>query len=298
MNTPFFGTLMTAMVTPFDSNGGIDLKQTKVLARKLVEDGSDAILVTGTTGESPTLSHEEDLLLYATVLDEVGHKAKVIAGTGSNSTETTIKYTKMAEKIGVHGAMIVVPYYNKPSQDGLFAHYSKIAENTELPLVIYNIPGRTGINMLPATAAKIVEANPKYIAIKEASGNIDQIEEVVQLIKQKDFAVYSGDDGLTLDVLKVGGKGVCSVASHLVGKDIKKMITAFNNNDLKTAEEINNKLKELFSVLFITSNPSPVKAALNLVGLDVGGTRLPLVPVNAEQEEKIKTVLNKLGLIK
>ncbi|MEI7942723.1 MAG: 4-hydroxy-tetrahydrodipicolinate synthase [Candidatus Riflemargulisbacteria bacterium] len=297
MSTPFFGKLMTAMVTPFDDNGEIDLKQTKVLARKLVNEGSDAILVTGTTGESPTLSHEEDLLLYATVLDEVGKNVKVIAGTGSNSTHTTIKYTKMAEKIGVHGAMIVVPYYNKPSQDGLFAHYTKIAENTELPLIIYNIPGRTGINMLPETVAKIVEANPKYIAIKEASGNIDQMEEIINLIKQKDFTLYSGDDGLTLDALKIGGKGVCSVASHLVGRDIQLMISAFNIKDFKTAEAINEKLKALFSVLFITSNPSPVKAALNMTGLKVGGTRLPLVPVNSEQENKIKAVLKTLGLV-
>ncbi len=294
---PYFGKVMTAMVTPFDENGEIDLKQTKALAKKLVKEGSDSILVTGTTGESPTLSHEEDLLLYATVLDEVGSKVKVIAGTGSNSTETTIKYTKMAEKIGVHGAMIVVPYYNKPSQDGMFAHYTKVAENTELPLIIYNIPGRTGVNMLPETVARIVKANPQYISIKEASGNIDQMEAVIDQVKQKGFTLYSGDDGLTLDALKIGAVGVISVASHLVGNDIQAMIAAFEKSDMKTAEAINEKLKELFSVLFITSNPSPVKAALNLVGLKVGGTRLPLVPVNTEQEHKIKVVLKKLGLV-
>ncbi len=298
MSMPYFGKVITAMVTPFDKNGEIDLAQTKALARKLVNEGSDAILVTGTTGESPTLSHEEDLLLYATVLDEVGSKVKVIAGTGSNSTETTIKYTKMAEKIGVHGAMIVVPYYNKPSQDGMFAHYSKVAENTELPLIIYNIPGRTGVNMLPETVNKIVKANPQYICIKEASGNIDQMKEVVDLVKQKDFTLYSGDDGLTLDALKIGAVGVISVASHLVGNDIQAMISAFEKGDLKTAEAINQKLKDIFSVLFITSNPSPVKAALKLAGLNVGGTRLPLVPVNAEQEQKIKSVLVSLGLTK
>jgi 4-hydroxy-tetrahydrodipicolinate synthase len=297
MNIPYFGKVITAMVTPFDEKGEIDLKQTKALARKLVNEGSDAILVTGTTGESPTLSHEEDLLLYATVLDEVGSSVKVIAGTGSNSTETTIKYTKMAEKIGVHGAMIVVPYYNKPSQDGMFAHYSKVAENTELPMIIYNIPGRTGVNMLPETVARIVKANPQYISIKEASGNIDQMEEVINLVKQKDFTLYSGDDGLTLDALKIGAVGVISVASHLAGKDIQTMILAYEKGDMKTAEAINEKLKALFSVLFITSNPSPVKAALNMTGLNVGGTRLPLVPVNSEQENKIKAVLKTLGLV-
>lgn len=297
MSNPFFGKVVTAMVTPFDKQGEIDLKQTKRLARKLVEEGSDSILVTGTTGESPTLSHEEDLLLYATVLDEVGSNVKVIAGTGSNSTETTIKYTKMAEKIGVHGAMIVVPYYNKPSQDGMFAHFTKVAENTSLPLMIYNIPGRTGVNMLPQTVARIVKASSNYIAIKEASGDIDQMERVVSLVKQKGFTLYSGDDGLTLDALNIGAVGVVSVASHLVGGELQKMISAFEKGDMKTAEAINKRLKDLFSVLFITSNPSPVKSALNLTGLQVGRTRLPIVPVNKEQEDKIKLVLQQLELI-
>ncbi len=297
MSMPFFGKVMTAMITPFDKNGAIDLKQTKALARKLVDEGTDAILVTGTTGESPTLSHEEDLLLYATVLDEVGDRAKVIAGTGSNSTATSIKYTKMAEQIGVHGAMIVVPYYNKPSQDGLFAHYSKIAENTDLPLIIYNIPGRTGMNMLPETVAKIVAANPQYIAIKEASGDIDQMKEVINVVKQDGFSLYSGDDGLTLEALKIGAKGVISVASHLVGKDIQQMISEFENGNFEKAESINARLKELFSILFITSNPAPVKAALDMTGFSVNNVRLPLVAVNQQEAAQIKSVLQKLEII-
>jgi 4-hydroxy-tetrahydrodipicolinate synthase len=292
-----FGKVMTAMVTPFDNYGELDLKKTKILASKLVDEGSDSILVTGTTGESPTLSHEEDLLLYATVLDEVGSKVKVIAGTGSNSTETTIKYTKMAEKIGVHGAMIVVPYYNKPSQEGMIAHFSKVAENTELPLVIYNIPSRTGVNMLPETVLKIVQNNPNYTSIKEAAGDLKQMKKVVELLAGKDFEVYSGDDALTLDALKIGAKGVISVASHLVGSRIQKMIKSFQEGNIQEAESIHEQLKELFRVLFITSNPSPVKAALRLIGLDVGGTRLPLLPVNKDQEKEIACALKGVGLI-
>ena len=292
-----FGRVITAMITPFDENGEVDFKEVKRLARKLADEGSDAIVVTGTTGESPTLSHEEDLLLYAEVLEQVGSRVKVIAGTGSNCTATTVRYTKLAEAIGCHGAMIVVPYYNKPSQDGMVQHFRKIAEATTLPLIIYNIPGRTGVNMLPETALKISEKSRNYVAIKEASGNLEQMKKILTLNRRSDFKLYSGDDGLTLDVVKMGGYGVISVASHLVGLEIKKMIELEVAGKHVEADELNQKLSSLFKVLFITSNPAPLKAAMNMMGFKAGEPRLPLVAANESERDQIKTVLKELKLI-
>lgn len=291
-----FGRVVTAMVTPFDAHGEINFKAVKQLVRNLADSGSDAIVVTGTTGESPTLSHEEDLLLYAKVLDEVGDRVKVIAGTGNNSTKTTIRYTQLAESIGCHGAMIVVPYYNKPSQEGVFQHFSAVASETELPLMMYNIPGRTGINMLPETVVRITERNQNIVAIKEASGNLEQMKQIITLNKRNDFFLYSGDDNLTLDVLKLGGVGVVSVAAHLVGRQMQSMIKAYLDGNVAEADKMNERLAEFFKVIFITSNPSPIKAALTLSGLDVGGTRLPLVPVNPVELASIKKVMKELGL--
>ncbi len=292
-----FGRVVTAMVTPFDAHGEINFKAVKQLVRKLADEGTDAIVVTGTTGECPTLSHEEDLLLYEKVLDEVGDRVKIIAGTGNNSTQTTIRYTQLAQSIGCHGAMIVVPYYNKPSQEGVFQHFTAVAKETELPLMMYNIPGRTGINMMPETVLRITEHNQNIVAIKEASGNLQQMKEIISLNKRKDFFLYSGDDNLTLDVLKIGGVGVVSVASHLVGREMQSMIKAYLAGNVAEADQINERLAEFFKVIFITSNPSPIKAALTLSGLDVGGTRLPLVPVNSVELESIKKVMKSLDLI-
>lgn len=292
-----FGQVMTAMVTPFDDHGEINFRGVTKLARKLADEGSDAIVVTGTTGESPTLSHEEDLLLYAKVLDEVGTRVKVIAGTGSNCTATTIRYTKLAESVGCHGAMIVVPYYNKPSQEGMVQHFVNIAKEVSFPLMIYNIPGRTGVNMLPETAIRISEKAKNYIAIKEASGNLEQMKKVISLNQRPDFKLYSGDDSLTLEVLKLGGQGVVSVASHIAGKQIREMITRYRQGDVSAAEQLHERLSDLFRVLFITSNPSPVKEALRLIGFPVGGVRLPLVAVNEEESRQIREVLRKLDLV-
>ncbi|MDD5457707.1 MAG: 4-hydroxy-tetrahydrodipicolinate synthase [Candidatus Margulisbacteria bacterium] len=292
-----FGRVVTAMITPFDKDGEINFKEVRRIARKLANEGSQAIVVTGTTGESPTLTHEEDLLLYSIVLEEVGNEVKVIAGTGSNSTATTIKYTKLAESIGVHGAMIVVPYYNKPSQEGMFQHFVKVAENVDLPLMIYNIPGRTGVNMLPETWIRIVEKASNYVAMKEASGNLEQIKKIIDLSKDKDLKIYSGDDGITLDVVKMGGYGIVSVASHIVGKEIKEMIDLWVQGKHKEAEALNDKLMKLFKVLFITSNPAPVKEAMNLIGYQAGGTRLPLVAVNDAERAQIKQTLKELRIL-
>jgi 4-hydroxy-tetrahydrodipicolinate synthase len=288
-----FGKLLTAMVTPFDAQGEVDYKRTAELADMLIATGTEGIVVTGTTGESPTLTHDEEFKLYKTVKDVAGNRANVIAGTGSNSTATTIASTKMAEEIGVDGAMIVVPYYNKPSQSGMLAHFGAIADNTKLPMIIYNIPGRTGINMLPETAVELAKTS-NYVAYKAASGNLEQIKKVIAA-KPDDFVVYSGDDGLTLDILKAGGHGVISVASHIAGNDISAMIKAFVNGNVQEAEALNNKLADLFKVLFITANPTPVKAALEMTWKSVGGLRLPLIDATQDEREQVKKVLDNLG---
>lgn len=290
------GMVITAMVTPFKADGSVDYKKAAELAQYLADNGSDGIVVHGTTGESPTLTHEEEYELYRVVKKVVGGKIKVIAGTGSNSTATSIKSTKEAEKIGVDGIMIVVPYYNKPSQEGMFQHFAAVAASTKLPIIIYNIIGRTGVNMTADTVARL--AKIKNIAgIKEASGMLDQVSEI-RAKTPKDFVIYSGDDDKTLDVLKRGGYGVISVASHIAGKEIRKMCEAFHAGRSDEAERINQKLTPLFKVLFITSNPTPVKTALAMIGHPVGGLRLPLIETNDSEKEQIRKVLKDLNYIK
>ncbi len=288
------GKVITAMVTPFKEDMSVDWKRTEELADYLVKNGSEGLVVHGTTGESPTLTHEEEYELYRVVKKAVGSRCKIIAGTGSNSTETSIKSTREAEKIGVDAVMIVVPYYNKPSAEGLYQHYKAVAENTPLPIIIYNIPGRTGINMMPETVARIASSFKNVIGLKDAAGNIDQTSATRQLVP-KDFVIWSGDDSLTLPMLSVGAVGVISVASHIAGKEISQMVAAYHSGDVKKATEIHLKLLPLFKVLFITSNPSPVKYALEIIGQPVGKPRLPLVPPNEKEKEAIKKVLKDLG---
>lgn len=289
------GNLITAMVTPFKKDLSVDYDKAGELALYLSENGSDSIVVQGTTGESPTLSHEEEFELYKTVKKAVGGKCKIIAGTGSNSTDTTIKSTKKAEEIGVDAAMIVVPYYNKPSQEGMYRHFKSVAENTSLPLIIYNIPGRTGVNMSPETVLRLSKIK-NYIGLKDAAGSVDQTSAVASICP-KEFSIWSGDDSLTLPMMSVGARGVISVVSHIVGKDIKEMITAFNSGDIKKAKEIHLKLLPIFKVLFITSNPTPVKAALQMIGFDCGIPRLPLIEATEEEKGQIRKVLKDLGKI-
>jgi len=290
------GRVLTAMVTPFKADLSVDYKKAEELAKYLVENGSDGLVIHGTTGESPTLTHEEEYELYRVVKKAVSGKAKVVAGTGSNSTATTIKSTKEAEKIGVDAAMIVVPYYNKPSQEGLYQHYKAAAQSTELPIIIYNIPGRTGINMLPATVARLAKDFKNIIGLKDAAGNPEQTKATRELVPN-DFTIWSGDDGLTLPMLKVGAVGIISVASHLVGREIAQMVSAFHSGEVKKAEEIHNRLMPIFKVLFITANPTPVKAALEMVGKPAGKLRLPLIEANDSEKEQIREVLKGLGVL-
>lgn len=287
-----FGQVLTAMVTPFKADGSVDYRRAAELAKYLADNGSDGIVVHGTTGESPTLTHEEEYEMYKTVKKAVGGKVKIIAGTGSNSTAETLEATAHAEKIGVNAAMIVVPYYNKPSQEGMYQHYKKVAESTKLPIIIYNIQGRTGVNMTADTVARLAKIK-NIVGIKEASGNMDQVSEI-RAKTPKEFIIYSGDDDKTLEIMKRGGIGVISVVSHIAGKEIKKMCQAFHAGNIAEAEKLNQRLSPLFKVLFITTNPTPVKAALNMIGQLVGGLRLPLIEANESEKQQIRKVLQDL----
>jgi 4-hydroxy-tetrahydrodipicolinate synthase len=289
------GKVMTAMATPFKADMSVDWKRVEELSDYLVSNGSEGLVVHGTTGESPTLTHEEEYELYRVVKKAVGGRCKIIAGTGSNSTETTVRSSKEAEKIGVDGLMVVVPYYNKPSQEGMYQHFKTVAENTSLHIIIYNIPGRTGINMTPETAARL--AGIKNIAgLKDAAGSLDQTSSTRQLCPP-DFTIWSGDDSLTLPMLSVGAIGIISVASHIVGKEIVQMVNAYHSGDIKKATEIHLRLMPLFKVLFIASNPSPVKYALGLIGQPVGKPRLPLVEPTEKEKEEIRKVMKDMGII-
>ncbi|MDI3279887.1 MAG: 4-hydroxy-tetrahydrodipicolinate synthase [Bacillota bacterium] len=290
-----WGRVLTAMVTPFDERLQVNYDQAAKLAEKLVRTGSDGLVVAGTTGESPTLTKEEKLKLFAVVAEAVGGQGTVLANVGTNNTEASVEMAKAAEKTGVDGLMAVVPYYNKPSQEGLYRHFRAIAEATQLPIMIYNIPGRTGVNLLPETMARLAEL-PNVVAIKEASGDLNQISEVCRLLPPR-VQVYSGDDALTLPVLAVGGVGVVSVASHLVGGQIKEMIEFFFQGKVKEAAAIHQRLLPLFRVLFITTNPVPVKTALNQLGLPVGGVRPPLWEAEPKQVEAVRNELRRCGLL-
>jgi len=287
--TPF-GRVVTAMVTPFDASGAVDLDLAGRLARHLVEQGSDGLLVCGTTGESPTLSWEEQLQLLSAVRQAVGSDAKVLAGTGSNCTAEAIEATREAAAAGADGALLVVPYYNKPPQDGLEAHFRAIAEAApDLPLMLYNIPGRTGCSIAPETVARLMDC-PNIVSFKAASGTTEEVT-ALRLSCGPRLAIYSGDDGLTLPMLAVGAVGVVSVASHVVGPQIRAMIEAYLNGDGPGALAGHDALIPVFKALFATTNPIPVKAALELNGWPVGAPRLPLLPLSDSMKRSLSDTL-------
>jgi 4-hydroxy-tetrahydrodipicolinate synthase len=290
------GKLMTAMVTPFKKDLSVDYDLAAKLANYLADHASEALVVHGTTGESPTLTHEEEYELYRVVKKAVGNRVKIIAGTGSNSTATTIKSSQEAEKIGVDGLMIVVPYYNKPSQEGMYQHFKAVALSTKLPIIIYNIPGRCVVNMLPETVARIAKDCPNVIGLKDAAASVEQTKKTAGLVPAG-FTIWSGDDSMALPMMKVGAVGVISVAAHIAGKEIAQLIAAYNAGDVKKAEALHDRLMPLFNVLFITANPTPVKAALEMIGLPVGIPRLPLIEATPAEKEQIRKVLKDLGLV-
>lgn len=290
-----FGRVLTAMVTPFNADYSVNYSEAANLAKYLVNHGSDGLVVAGSTGEAATLTKDEKLNLFKIVMETVGDKATVIAGTGSNDTRASIELTKEAEKIGVHGAMLVGPYYNKPPQEGYYQHFKAIADSTTLPLIVYNVPGRTASNILPATIARLAEIE-NIVAVKEASGSLDQVSEIIRTTPN-DFLVYSGDDGLTLPVLSVGGCGIISVAAHIVGKRMQEMITAFFAGDMNKAQALHLELLPFFKVIFVTTNPIPIKKAVNILGINAGPVRLPLVPPTANEEAQLTKVMQSIGAI-
>ncbi|QIA26986.1 4-hydroxy-tetrahydrodipicolinate synthase [Thermaerobacter sp. PB12/4term] len=291
-----YGSVITAMVTPFDSEGRLDVARAGALARRLVDAGSDGIVVAGTTGESPTLTEDERAALLAAVLDAVGDRVFVWMGTGTNDTATSIRLSRAAEHQGAHGVMLVAPYYNKPPQAGMLAHFRAVAEATSLPVMIYNVPGRTASNLEPATLARLVEQAPNVVAVKEASGNLDQVGEVRRLLPRP-FRVYSGDDSLLLPILAVGGDGVVSVASHLVARELRQLVDAFRAGRVDEAAAIHLRLLPLFKGLFWTANPIPVKTALRWVDFDAGGFRPPLVEMPVEMAGRLRRLLVELELL-
>jgi len=291
-----FGRVMTAMITPFNQDGSINYEEAEKLSIWLTENGTDSLVVCGTTGESPSLTWEEEYQLFQVVQKAVAGKAKVIAGTGSNSTREAIAATQKAAKLGLDGSLQVVPYYNKPPQLGLYQHFQAIAQATpEFPIMLYNVPGRTGQNILPETVARLAEI-PNIVAVKESSGNSDQASQI-RLLTPPEFKIYSGDDYFTLPLMAIGGSGVVSVASHLVGKQLQEMIVAFETGKVQVATEIHLQLFNLSKALFATTNPIPIKAALNLLGWKVGTTRPPLCDPPAELTEKLSVEMGKLGLL-
>jgi 4-hydroxy-tetrahydrodipicolinate synthase len=282
-----FGRLMTAMVTPFDASGEVDYGVAQRLARDLLACGSDGVVVAGTTGEAPTLSHEEKLRLFRAVKEAVGNDGAVLAGTGTYSTSESIELTREATAAGVDGVLLTVPYYNKPPQEGLFRHFEAIAASTHLPCVLYNIPGRTGVNLAPETIIRLA-ALPNIVGVKEASGSLDAVSKIVA--EAPHLRVWSGDDQVTLPLISVGGYGVICVCSHLVGRQMKDMIEAQVCGRVEEAAAVHRRLLPLMTALMtIASNPIPVKHALVALGYPVGGFRLPLCDLDAAASSRLMT---------
>jgi 4-hydroxy-tetrahydrodipicolinate synthase len=288
--TPF-GEMLTAMITPFDREGNVDYQQAWSLATHLVDTGSDGLVVTGTTGEAPTLTSDEKVALYRTVVEAVGGRARVIAGTGTNNTAASVELTKRAEDVGCDAVMAVTPYYSKPSQGGLIAHFAAIADASALPVLLYNIPGRTGRLIEVATLAEVAR-HPTIVAVKDAVMDIDHTAKVHAAVPE-DFAIYSGQDSYTLAMMAVGAIGVVSVISHLVGKQLKRMIEAFGKGDIEEAMRLNFGLLPISYACFLEPSPGPVKAALDHLWGPVGNPRLPMLPAS---EGTVAAIEEALGI--
>lgn len=288
------GEVITAMVTPFNSQREIDYNKAEELAKYLITHGSDALLVAGTTGEGPTLTHEEEFELLSTIKRAVANKAKIIMNAGSNSTETAVMAAKWAQKEGVDAILSVVPYYNKPSQNGMIEHFSAVAESVDLPVIIYNIPGRTGVNMLPETVATLAEKYENIVAIKQSYADMDMVTEM-KICCPENFSVYSGDDSLTLPMMSLGARGVISVASHIFGSEVKSMIRNYKTGEFLAAVNMHKKLYPVFRKLFMAPNPVPVKAALAHKGIMEDFVRRPLVELTQIEKKDLFMVIDEVN---
>ena len=294
---PRFGRMIPAMVTPFDENLDLDLKQARALARRLVENGADALIINGTTGESPTVFYPQKMKLFEAVVSEIDGEVPVIANVGDNCTTDTVDFARDVQKLGVDGFMLVVPYYNKPPQEGLYQHFKTIAGSIDLPCILYNIPGRCVINMTAETTLRLANEVDNIVAIKEASGNLEQVAAILAGAPEG-FEVYSGDDALTYDIMKLGGAGVISTIGNVAPDRMKEIVDLCAAGDFEAATKANEALLPLMNELFITSNPIMVKEALNLLGFPVGGVRLPLVNATAEQSAELAEVMRQVGVLK
>ncbi len=290
-----FGRILTAMVTPFTPDGLVDYPGARRLARYLVEHGSDGLVLAGTTGEASTLTTEEKLTILDIVLQEVGKDVQVLLGTGTNCTADSVALSRQAERAGAHGIMLVVPYYNKPPQEGLYQHFKAIAEAVELPVLLYNVPTRTSRNMETQTVLRLAEID-NIIALKEAGGDMDHLTRLKRDLPQG-FQIFSGEDSLTLPMMAIGISGVVSVASHLVGPQLQEMFNAFEKGDFRRASDIHCRLYPLFKALFMTTNPIPLKAALNLMKLPAGPLRPPLVEATPSEMSVLREVMKELELL-
>lgn len=296
MATPRFGRLVTAMVTPFDKDGGLDLSRAQELALRLLDSGSQALVVCGTTGESPTVFYDQKMQLFAAVLEAVDGRAPVIANAGDNCTADSVEFARKVVDLGVDGIMAVVPYYNKPPQEGMYRHFRSIAEAVDVPVILYNIPGRCVVNMEPATVLRLARDVDNIVALKQANADLSQAAAVVDGAPEG-FEVLAGDDELTLPLMGLGGTGAISVASHVAGGRIREMIDAQVRGDHTHALKIHLELLPLFKALFMTANPMMVKDALRQSGFDVGTARLPLVAPTPEQSSELARVMQHIGLI-
>jgi 4-hydroxy-tetrahydrodipicolinate synthase len=296
MSKPRFGRMITAMVTPFTADGGLDLPRAAELANKLLDEGSDALVVCGTTGESPTVFYDQKIELFRTVIDAVGGRAPIIANAGDNCTDDSVEFAQKVVGLGVDAIMAVVPYYNKPPQEGLYRHFREIANSVDVPVILYNIPGRCVINLEPATILRIARECENVVALKQANPDLSQAATV--LAEAPDgFEVFAGDDELTLPLMGLGGTGVISVLSHVAGPRFKEMIDAQATGDHTRALRIHIELMPLMKALFMTANPIMVKKGLELQGFSVGGVRLPLVEPTAEQTAELQRVMTHVGVL-
>jgi len=291
-----FEGALTAMVTPFDEEGRVDEEGLRKNVEFQIRRGIHGLVPVGTTGECSTLSYDEHIRVVEIVVEAAGGRVPVLAGTGSNSTWEAIMLTKRAKEAGADGALVVVPYYNRPSQAGLYAHFRKIAEEVDIPIVIYNIPSRTGVNILPETVAKLARLK-NIVGIKEASGDMEQVRRIIEMVDRKDFIVTSGNDSDTLEIIRLGGVGVISVASNIVPDRVVGLVEAARRGDWERAERIHSELLPLFKALFIETNPVPVKTAMRWMGMPAGGVRLPLVEMEPENQRRLRQVMVEVGLL-
>lgn len=298
MKKPYFGRLLTAMVTPFNADGSINYEAGADFADWLLANGSDGLVVEGSTGEAATMDMDEKIKFMQTIVARVNGRAKIVAGAGTNCTASTIDLVKKMEACGVDGVLVVGPYYNKPTQEGYYQHFAAVAKATKLPIIVYNVPGRTGGNIAPETVARLAADFSNIVAIKEAAGNVAQTAELYRVLPE-DFSIYSGDDGLILPFLSVGACGLISVLANVNGNILQQLMQAYSEGRVKDAADLNKVMVPLAKVMFIESNPIPIKAAVTKVtGIEAGAPRLPLTPISAAAEAKLEAALKAAGIIK